>query len=90
MVRTLSVAGGRPALSWCSVYAPCRRAGDMMIDGVFMPPTRMRPLVLLRLPGSRRLFLEPGSRGLPGTGLSQLVSLDECRQVYAHNSLMRP
>src|ERR671911_1138228 len=73
--RALSVAGGRPALSRCSVYAPCRRrAGDMMIDGVFFPPTRMRPLVLLRLSNSRRLFLG-GSRGLPGAGRSQLVSL---------------
>jgi hypothetical protein len=37
--RALSVAGGRPALSRCSVYPPCRRrrAGDMMIDGVFFP-----------------------------------------------------
>jgi hypothetical protein len=36
----------------------------MMIDRVFFPPTRMRPLVLLRLSNSRRLFLG-GSRGAP-------------------------
>ena len=47
----------------------------MMIDGVFFPPTRMRPLVLLRLSNSRRLFLGGSSRGLPGAGRSQLVSL---------------
>ena len=46
----------------------------MMIDGVFFPPTRMRPLVLLRLSNSRRFSLG-GSRGLPGAGRSQLVSL---------------
>jgi hypothetical protein len=46
----------------------------MMIDGVFLPQTQMRPLVLLRLPNSRRFSLG-GSRGLPGAGRSHLVSL---------------
>src|SRR5215210_1076248 len=40
----------------------------MMIDGVFLPPTQTRPLVLLRLPNSRKRTSLGGSGGLPGAG----------------------
>jgi len=35
MVRASEALHGRPALSRCSVYAPCEGAGYLMVDGVF-------------------------------------------------------
>jgi hypothetical protein len=67
-IRALAVAGGRPALSRCSVCASYGCAGYVMIDGVFLPPTQTRPLVLLRLPNSRKITSLGGSGGLPGAG----------------------
>lgn len=87
-VRVLPVAGGRPALSRCSVCAPYKRAGYMMIDGVLFLRTRMRPLVLLRLPGSGRSNPPGGSRGLPGAGRSLMVALAH-RMFWALPSSVR-
>ena len=77
-VRALSVVGGRPALSRCSVCASgCAlwRASYMMIDGVFFPLTQTRPLVLLRLSNSGRRTSLGGSRGLLGAGRSLILAL---------------